>query len=323
MRIECTPEELIRLSMLLSGQAKAGDHAGVEWLVSSARTAPKSALGSRSKAREGRFRPRVDFGPTLKELRAKAGFSVRELCKRSGVSGRSIFLWESGKTPPSNLKKVAGVANALGVELSVFEASESEDPHPADVENSDEPRLAGDPIGAAKDLSDKPAEDDPDPPPNLLGAEEQASVKSDESTEGKVCSNSLSAPEQDEGAVAGSGRLRQGEAGIIEKRCSKCKTWYPADHVFFFGNKGAAGNVTDYCKACSRERRRRIGTFDPPEFQKPVFGAPNADKEPSVSVEDLMKRRDKALAANSLGEARMYEELIEERKHVEQPAMAV
>lgn len=320
MRIECTPEELIRLSMLLSGQAKANDHAGVEWLISSARPPMKTDQKNRSRGQEEKFRPRGDFGPTLRRLRTKAGLSVRELCELSGVSSRSIFLWETGKTPPSNMKKVEGVATALGVDLSFFEASHAGEPSPASSEKSEEPLSA--PESAVDLVVDRPIESMVPLQP-AFREDEGAMGRQENKAEEKMAAPAVLWSEKQAGGGTITGRLRPGEAGILEKRCSRCKTWYPADHVFFFANKGSVGSVTDYCKACSRERRRKIVvTFDSPERPESV-STPSLNRESSVSVEDLLKRRKKALLCNSLGEVRIYDEIIQAHKHLEYPSVAV
>jgi len=46
-------------------------------------------------------------------------------------------------------------------------------------------------------------------------------------------------------------RLRQGETGL-EKYCSHCDEWWPADHEFFSPGQ-TAGGLYNYCKACAAE----------------------------------------------------------------------
>lgn len=54
-------------------------------------------------------------------------------------------------------------------------------------------------------------------------------------------------------------RLKSGvfhidENGDIEKRCSKCRDYWPADTEFFYATKVRDG-LTDWCKACYVEWR--------------------------------------------------------------------
>jgi hypothetical protein len=38
--------------------------------------------------------------------------------------------------------------------------------------------------------------------------------------------------------------------GDIEKRCGKCKEWWPADTEFFYPKASTSGGLHDWCKAC-------------------------------------------------------------------------
>jgi len=55
----------------------------------------------------------------LKELRARLGWSIRELERRSGVSNASISRIESGLSEPKAETLIA-LANALGVESRIL-----------------------------------------------------------------------------------------------------------------------------------------------------------------------------------------------------------
>jgi hypothetical protein len=43
--------------------------------------------------------------------------------------------------------------------------------------------------------------------------------------------------------------------GVLERRCSRCHDYWPADSEFFFSNKGKSDGLNDYCKACYHEIR--------------------------------------------------------------------
>jgi hypothetical protein len=47
------------------------------------------------------------------------------------------------------------------------------------------------------------------------------------------------------------------EAGR-EKRCSKCKEYWPADTEFFYPAKRELDGLNPWCKACYRENRSRL-----------------------------------------------------------------
>ena len=48
---------------------------------------------------------------------------------------------------------------------------------------------------------------------------------------------------------------RVSDEGDLEKRCSKCKDYWPADREFFFSAGKAGDGLTDWCKACYVEWR--------------------------------------------------------------------
>lgn len=51
-----------------------------------------------------------------------------------------------------------------------------------------------------------------------------------------------------------SGAYRDGDDGL-EKRCCKCREYWPADSEFFYSAKGRADDLRDDCKACYIENR--------------------------------------------------------------------
>lgn len=52
-------------------------------------------------------------------------------------------------------------------------------------------------------------------------------------------------------------------AGALEKRCSRCHEWWPADTDFFTRHEVRPGGLTNQCRACSLKPR-------PAEPAKPV-----------------------------------------------------
>jgi len=47
----------------------------------------------------------------------------------------------------------------------------------------------------------------------------------------------------------------------LEKRCARCREYYPADEEFFFAQKGNAPGVPplhSWCKACYIDYRRTV-----------------------------------------------------------------
>ncbi len=53
---------------------------------------------------------------------------------------------------------------------------------------------------------------------------------------------------------------RLDEDGELERHCSKCGEWWPADREFFFGYTDQKGkeHLHDWCKACYLERRKEL-----------------------------------------------------------------
>lgn len=51
--------------------------------------------------------------------------------------------------------------------------------------------------------------------------------------------------------------IRVNELGEVEKRCTKCGEWLPADNEFFFYEKKPVLN--SWCKACMLEYRKYKG----------------------------------------------------------------
>lgn len=39
----------------------------------------------------------------------------------------------------------------------------------------------------------------------------------------------------------------------LEKRCSKCREYFPADNEFFYPNGGSPDGLCDWCKACYQQ----------------------------------------------------------------------
>jgi transcriptional regulator with XRE-family HTH domain len=56
------------------------------------------------------------FAVRLKTLREKAGLSVAELAKKSGITERTLFRWETTSSTPIN-EDLPQLANALGVTM--------------------------------------------------------------------------------------------------------------------------------------------------------------------------------------------------------------
>lgn len=57
------------------------------------------------------------------------------------------------------------------------------------------------------------------------------------------------------------------DGGQLEKRCSRCHDYWPADAEFFYQSKGQSDGLHIYCKACYREwknnRTQDIKARDP------------------------------------------------------------
>jgi transcriptional regulator with XRE-family HTH domain len=70
------------------------------------------------------YTPMATFAEVLRGLREKAGLSQRDLAERSGISQKSISVWEMGESQPilSNLQKLCA---ALGVGCEVFFESDA------------------------------------------------------------------------------------------------------------------------------------------------------------------------------------------------------
>lgn len=51
-----------------------------------------------------------------------------------------------------------------------------------------------------------------------------------------------------------SGTYREGEDGL-EKRCSRCQEYWPADSEFFYASRALADGLNSNCKACYIENR--------------------------------------------------------------------
>lgn len=54
-----------------------------------------------------------------------------------------------------------------------------------------------------------------------------------------------------------SGVYRRDENGELEKRCSRCREYWPADNEFFHAGAAYDDGLHCQCKACFIERRRR------------------------------------------------------------------
>ena len=56
------------------------------------------------------------FAERLRMLREKKGLSVDQLAKKSGLSDRTLFSWESASYSP-NIEQLPALADALGVKI--------------------------------------------------------------------------------------------------------------------------------------------------------------------------------------------------------------
>lgn len=54
------------------------------------------------------------------------------------------------------------------------------------------------------------------------------------------------------------GRFVFTELGL-EKRCSTCRDFFPADTEFFFSQTSRPDGLSTYCKACNLDREIKIG----------------------------------------------------------------
>ncbi len=52
------------------------------------------------------------------------------------------------------------------------------------------------------------------------------------------------------------GRYQYDEDGELEKRCSRCKEFLPADSEFFGAQKSNPDGLRGHCKCCDSERKR-------------------------------------------------------------------
>ena len=63
--------------------------------------------------------PLVEIGQRLRDLRAKRGFSIRELAKKSGLNVNTLSMIENGKTTPS-LETLQQLSFALEIPIATF-----------------------------------------------------------------------------------------------------------------------------------------------------------------------------------------------------------
>ena len=61
----------------------------------------------------------------------------------------------------------------------------------------------------------------------------------------------------------------------IEKRCSKCHEYWPADSEFFMRRKDSKDGLDGYCKACRQESRNNAYHKDNPaaEYRALHYGS--------------------------------------------------
>lgn len=52
-----------------------------------------------------------------------------------------------------------------------------------------------------------------------------------------------------------SGVYRYADLVDLEKRCSKCREYFPADNTFFYAAPRSKDGLIDWCKACYLESR--------------------------------------------------------------------
>ena len=52
-----------------------------------------------------------------------------------------------------------------------------------------------------------------------------------------------------------SGVCRVDEFGSLEKRCSQCKEYWPADTDFFYSTRSTKDGLNNWCRACYVENR--------------------------------------------------------------------
>jgi hypothetical protein len=64
-----------------------------------------------------------------------------------------------------------------------------------------------------------------------------------------------------------SGAYRRDADGALEKRCTVCRDYWPADSEFFYAGRSESDGLHSHCKACYIELRNgaRIGASHQPD----------------------------------------------------------
>jgi len=67
--------------------------------------------------------------------------------------------------------------------------------------------------------------------------------------------------------------VRRNADSELEKRCSRCRDWWPADREFYCNKARGTLGLSPYCHACEAERsniRRRAAGVPPRRQEQPA-----------------------------------------------------
>lgn len=85
---------------------------------------------------------------------------------------------------------------------------------------------------------------------------------------------------------------------IPEKRCNKCKNFYPPTHEYWYKSKYQSSGLSTYCKTCERARSRDYHHRNPEKVKaaKKDWIEKNRDKHLAIKKRHYFKYHDKHMA---------------------------